>query len=168
MIAPLIAWILACGTSTETHSHEGHDHAHEEGQGNDAEQAPSGPVEGAMGAYTVRLEPSAEALRLVVVDAEGTAVKAEGNAQVLLTGLGEAPQRVLLSADGEAWTGAAKAAGAAGYVAVMRVPVAGNQESARLTWGTVPEQVAAPPAAEHDHGEAGHGHDHGEGGDHTH
>lgn len=172
----ILSLLLACGgaEAPHDHDHEGehahdaegdpahddgaHDGAHDDHHGEAA--ATDGPIEAPLGTYTARLEPSGGALKLIVVDGEGEPVAAEGEAKVMLTGTGEEAQRVVLSASGDAWTGAAKAEGAAGYLAVVTVTVDGHQESARLTWGDVPE--AKPAAETHGHGDGGH--DHGEGG----
>ena len=174
MTTLIIAFLLACG-GTEAphgHDHEGEhahdhdakgDHAHDDAHHDDHRgeaAAKGGPIEAPLGTYTARLEPSGDALKLVVIDSEGKPVTAEGEAKVMLTGTGEEAQKVVLTADGEAWTGSAKAEGAQGYLAVVSVTVGGHEESARLTWGDVPDQKAAPEP--HDHGDGGH--DHGEGG----
>jgi hypothetical protein len=171
-----LALLLACGGTEAPHGHD-HDgdhahhddggHAHEEGHGHDHHEeahhdAPAttgGAIEGPLGAYTARLEPGGDTLRLVVLDAEGKEIPAAGKAKVLLTGTGEEAQKVVLTASGEAWTGAAKVGSAPGYLAVVSVTVDGHQESARLTGGDVREQKPAPEP--HDHGD--HAHDHGEG-----
>jgi hypothetical protein len=127
------------------------------------------PVEAPLGAYTVRLSPTADALTLELIDADGQSIAATGEARVFLTGTGEAPQRVVLQAMDSTWTGAAKAAGAPGYVAVVSLKLGDNAESARLTWGTVPGTPAPEghgstegSGAAHDHGAGSHSH--GEGG----
>lgn len=174
----ILSLLLACGGAAEAphgHDHEGEhahdgegDHAHDEGHHDEAHAgdhhgeaaAKDGTIEAPLGAYTARLEPSASALKLVVMDGEGKPVAAEGEAKVMLTGTGEESQKVVLAASGDAWTGAAVAEGAPGYLAVVNVTVGGHSESARLTWGDVPEAKPAPEP--HDHGEGGH--DHGAGG----
>lgn len=175
----LLALLLACGGTETPH---GHDHDAEGTHAHGAEAPPDhhtsdskaahhhdhpgvvepvgGAIEAPLGTYTARLEPSAESLTLVVTDAEGKPLPAEGEARVMLTGTGEASQKLVLSADGERWSGEAKAVGATGYLAVVSVSVGGHEETARLTWGEVPEQAAAPEP--HDHGDGGH--DHGPGG----
>jgi hypothetical protein len=171
MTTLILSLLLACGGDTE--APHGHDHAATPAQpavvepvappaDQQAEAAatPGATIEAPLGTYTARLEPSADALKLVVVDGEGKPVAAEGEAKVMLTGTGEEAQKVVLAASGDAWTGSAKAAGATGYLAVVNVTVGGHQESARLTWGDVPEAKAAPAPHAHEEG----GHDHGEGG----
>lgn len=162
----VIVLLLGCGTSDHGHSHGpggAHDHGdpHDHGEPADDDEhahdeghhgAEGGVIEAPLGAYIARLKPSAGALELVVLDGEGEPVAAEGEAKVVLTGTGEEAQRVVLTASGDTWTGAAKAEGASGYLAVVNVSVGGHQESARLTWGAEP--------APHDHGDEGHGHDH--------
>ncbi len=164
----LIALMIGCSSAPVPHDHgpDGHDHGaeapvHEANDGK-ATKPESTLHEAKIGKGTARLESSADGLRLVVLDASGAAVAAEGEARVVLTGTGEAPQRVLLAADDEAWTGAAKAEGAPGYIAVVSVNIDGAQETARITWGKVPEPKAAPAKVEHGHDEGGH--DHGDGG----
>ena len=169
-----LALLLAC---SGTEAPKGHDpdrkhahndqakgaHAHDNAHHNDEHgevAAKGGPIEAPLGAYTARLEPTGDALKLVLTDGEGKSVAAEGEARVMLTGTGEEAQKIVLTADGEAWTGPAKAEGAPGYLAVVSVTVGGHEESARLTWGDVPEQKAA--AEPHEHGQGGHDHgDHG-------
>lgn len=144
------------------HDHdEGHDHAagHDHDGGHDAKV----PVDAtevivAMGSRKARLVPGAGALELQVLGEDGAPVTAEGEAKMVLTGTGQAEQRIVLKADGTSWKGDAKLAGAKGYLAVVSVPVGGATQSARFAWGEVPE--AAPAPAPHDHGEGGHGHDH--------
>lgn len=169
----LISLLLACGAPSAPHDHD-HDEAHaHEAEGGHAHEAPkpaaTGRIEAPLGVYTARLEPSADALALTVVDAEGEPVPAAGEARVMLTPTGGEPQRVVLTASGDRWTGPAKASGAPGYLAVVNVEIGGAKESARLTWGEVPEVAPAPEP--HDHAQGGHdaggGHDHGRGG-HTH
>jgi len=168
-----LTFLFACGGAEAPHDHDhdgeaGHhdgEAAHHEEPHHDAPGTAATPIEAPLGAYTARLEPGSGALTLVVVDADGKPVPATGNARVMLTGTGEAPQKVMLSASGEAWTGAAKVEGAPGYLAVVSVTVGGHPESARLTWGEVPEQKPAPKPHDHgdgahDHDEGGHGHPH--------
>ena len=175
----ILALLLACGSAEAPHGHDHEgDHAHDaKGEHHEApedeahhddghhddghhdEAAAKDTIEAPLGAYTARIEPSADTLKLVVIDAEGKAVVAERDARVLLTGTGEAPQKVILVPSGEAWTGPAKVEGAPGYLAVVTVSVGGHQESARLTWGEVP--AAKPAPAAHDHDDAAH--DHGDG-----
>ena len=151
-----LALLFACG-EPHSHPHDG-DHAHDHSEGK-AEPAKAGAIEAPLGAYTARLEPGAEKLRLVVVDADGKAAAAEGEARVVLTGAGEEGQRLVLTADEGGWSGAAKAAGAKGYTAVVSVQLGGDKQVARLTWGEVSE--APPEAAGHDGHKHGEGHKHG-------
>lgn len=164
----LLALLLACGgaEAPQGHDHErddAHDakgdHAHDDAHHGEA-AAKDGAIEAPLGTYTARLEPSGKVLKLVVTDASGKPVAAEGEARVMLTGTGEDPQKVVLTADGEVWAGAARAEGAPGYLAVVSVTVGGHQESARMLWGDVPE--AKPAQEPHGHGDGGN--DHGDGG----
>lgn len=169
MTTLLLALLLACGDADAPHGHahagdHAHEvdgtHAHEEAHPGEhhGAQVEGGPIEAPLGTYTARLEPSADALKLVVLDGAGEPVAAEGEAKVMLTGTGEEAQKLVLAGDGEAWTGAARAAGASGYVAVVSVGVGGHPESARLTWGEIVEpEVAGEP---HAHGDAEHAHAH--------
>ena len=161
----ILMFLLACGDAPHDHDHP-HEHgdpAHEgHAHDDDAMAKPAAMIEAPLGSHTARLTPSAESLELVVLDAKGQPVTAEGEARVVLTGTGEAAQRVVLAPSGASWTGSAKAVGAPGYVAVVQVTVRGNRDSARFTWGEVPKTEPAP----HDHAgdHAGHdhaGHDHG-------
>lgn len=174
MNALVFALLVACGATPHDHDHpEGHDgdHVHhEEGDHHEGHDAEGAAIEAPLGSFTARLVPSADALELVVLDG-GEPVAAEGEARVMLTGTGGEAQRVVLAPSGSSWKGAAKAAGAPGYVAVVQVAVGGHTESARLTWGTVPEAAPAPEPEDHggdghDHGDGGHAHDHGS--DHEH
>ena len=83
-------------------------------------------------------------LRLTVRDAAGPVIGSGGEARVVLTGTGEDPQRVVLTVDGDAWTGSAGAAGAPGDTAVTSVTFRGHTETERVTWGTVPADEAPP------------------------
>lgn len=171
----ILSLLLACGGSEAPHGHDhegkhahdaegdyAHDDGHPDGAHDDhnGEAATNGLIEAPLGAYTARLEPSAGALKLTVVDAEGKPVAAEGEAKVMLTGTGEEPQKVVLAASGDAWTGAAKTEGAPGYLAVVNVTVGGHQESARLTWGEVATAKPAPQPHDHGDGADDHGHEH--------
>ena len=181
MIPVLFGLFIACGSpgphdhdhGDGPHSHDhgdkGHDHgkaAKAEPKADKAEDAGASEVmEGKLGDHTARLARTAEGLRLVVHDADNKPVTPAGEARVVFTGTGEEEQRVVLSADGEAWTGAAKATGAKGYLAVISVEIGGAKQTARLTWGDVPEPKAAAEPHDHDHGDGAHAHEHG---DHTH
>jgi len=173
----LFALLLACGgPAPHEHGHDhdaGHahdhdaDHAnhHEDVQPHDGDGAAADEgadaIEAPLGTHTARLEPSADALRLVVLDDQGAPVKAQGQAKIVLTGTGEDPQRVVLEADGDGWSGPARASGAKGYLAVVNVKLGGARQSARLTWGEVPEAAPAPAPHDHPDGEAPHDHPHG-------
>ena len=149
----------------------GHDHGedHAEGAGHNhvAEHAKLEPMAAVavtpgafpVGAWMATLEPSATSLKLTLVDSRGGAVAPEGEAKVVLTGTGMEEQRLTLPVADGGWAGAAKAAGAKGYTAVVSVTVGGTSESGKVLWGEVPEAKAAPKA--HGHGEGGH--EHGEG-----
>lgn len=158
--------LAACeeGSHDNEHGHGDHTHA-DHSHGEPAVAAPDSPIEATAGALKVTLTPSADALRLQVADAEGQPVKPAGEARVVLTGTGEKQQRIVLSPDGDGWSGPAKASGAPGYIAVVSFKHNESDESARLTWGEVPEPEAAPAPAEEDDGhdgdhEHGHGHEH--------
>jgi len=164
--------MLAC--STTPHEHGDHDHDHGDGTHTHAEEKPaaapsadSEAIEAQVAGHTLRVEPSAKTLKITVVDGEGKPVAASGEARVLLTGTGDKPQRIMLQPDGDAWTGPAIAAGADGYVAVIKLKIGGIDQATRVTWGDVPEAAPPTPAPAHDHGAEGHGHDHGPGG-HSH
>ena len=169
MNMPIIALLMACGGQVP-HSHDGdgnhvHNEASDHGDDDKHDRAHHAKeaIEAPLGTHTARLEPTADSLKLVVVDGEGKAVAAGGEAKVMLTGTGEEAQKVILKASGDGWTGAAKAEGASGYLAVVTVSVGGHQESARLVWGDVPE--AGPAREAHDHGDEAldhgdHGHQH--------
>ncbi len=187
----LIATLLFCGCGGTDHPPDHpHEHGGEDGHTHgsaaaspDAETAAaSASMEVpafSLGSLTATLEPSADRLRLAARDASGAAVSPTGEARIVLTGTGEAEQRVVLTAGDGAWSGSARAVGASGYVAVVSLPVDGHTETARVTWGAVP---ATPPTGDQDdhghHGDAGHGHDggaghdghggHGHDGGHTH
>ena len=180
LLAPL-ALLTACdegdhghehGPNTHTHGDEaGHDHAAPEAAPEVVEVASApppatdlpgaGPQAFQLGAWTATLSATDSALSLSAVDEHGEAVTPFGEIRVVLTGTGEDEQRVVLAPEDAGWTGAAKAAGASGYTAVVGAEVGGQRESARVTWGEV------PAAKDHGHGDDGHGHDHGEGG-HSH
>lgn len=179
----LFASLAACDGGTQEAA-DGHDHKpgqaeHHEAESpddqaappaKDAASAPEGAVTFALGPHKATLLPGPDSLTLTVVDATGSAVEPSGEAKVMLTGTGQEAQKLVLEADGDAWKGAAKAQGAAGYTAVVSVPVAGVTESGKATWGSVP---AAKPAHDHedgehahddadDHHDDDHGHDHGD------
>ncbi len=177
--------LLACGGEAPTpaaddhghdhakgEAHEGHDeghgHDHAEGHDHDAGHAAKVPVDAtevvvAMGSHKARLVPGGGQLELQVLGEDGTPVAAEGEAKMVLTGTGQAEQRIVLKGEGTSWKGEAKLDGAKGYLAVVSVPVGGATQSARFVWGEVP--APAPASAPHGHGKGDH--DHG-GGDHNH
>ena len=102
-----------------------------------------------------------DTLRITATDASGAAVSHSGEIRVVLTGTGEEEQRVVLTADSRGWSGPVRALGAPGYVAVLSATMDGRTETARTTWGEVPE---AAPAHDEQHthdGQGDHGHDHG-------
>ncbi len=187
-LASAALFVAACGDTEEghddEHGHGHHDHdntaakAHHDddhGHADHGHAAPTaaGPAEGApappafaLGGAQGALVATAEGLRLTVRDAAGAPVAPAGEAKVVLTGTGEAPQRLVLKPDGDGWAGPAKAAGAPGYVAVVSVALGGHTESGRTSWGALLTVEAAPaPAPAHDAGDAdeGHGHGHGHG-----
>ena len=185
-----LALMIACGThphdegshshddATEAHDADGqhaaedhHEAHHADGQHEASETAPTEPVEANLGSHTGRLEPGDDAVRLVILAADGTTLPSQGEARMVLTphnadGSAQEQQRVVLSSDGSGWTGPAKAAGAAGYVAVVSVTIDEKQESGRFSWGQVPaaEPVEHDHDKAHEHGEGGH--EHGQGHDH--
>ncbi|MCB9780956.1 MAG: hypothetical protein H6742_20475 [Alphaproteobacteria bacterium] len=85
-----------------------------------------------------------------------------GDVRVLLTSTGQEPQRVVLQPDGDGWAGAASAAGAAGYIAVISTEVEGATWSGRASWGDVTEVTPAPkpPPPPYEEDDDGHGHGH--------
>lgn len=169
--------LAGCGEADHDHAHDhdaasGHEHASPASTpaaapAPAAASAPAAaPADFALGAWTARLEASADGLRLTARDASGAAVAPTGEARVVLTGTGQAEQRVVLAADEAGWSGPAQAAGAPGYIAVVSLEVDGHAESARVSWGEVPAAAPAPQAAEpaHEHeAGTGDGHDHGHG-----
>lgn len=179
MMFAIVASLMGCATPTtdpapvpapapapaDAHDHEGEaGHAHPSPTPGAAASDAPGPFP--LGTHLARLTATAEGLRLTVQDASGAPITPAGEARIALTGTGEDAQRVVLTPDGEGWSGAAKAVGATGYVAVVAVDLAGHAESGRVTWGTVPVAAPAPAPAPHDHGEGGHEHGEGHGHDH--
>ncbi|MCO4746068.1 MAG: hypothetical protein KC912_14830 [Proteobacteria bacterium] len=161
-----LALLLACGpTEEEPHGHDhdapaAHEHEADHAHGDEAHHdTPAGPEPAAIGERSMRIEPTATTLRVVLTEADGKPATTAGEAKVVLTGTGEEEQRLVLTPDGEAWTAPANAEGAKGYTAVVSVEIDGVTEVARFAWGDVP----APKT--HDHGDGGH--DHGDG-DHAH
>lgn len=169
--ALLLLW--ACGEGDHDHGHDhdgeaGHDHVEQAPTPEADPAAEIAPVSFpafALGDWTAQLEATGEGLKLTASDASAAAVAPEGEARVVLTGTGQEQQRVVLKPGDSAWTGAAKASSATGYIAVVSLEVEGKKESARVTWGEVPAVEAAPKAEEHPHGDDDHndGHDHGHG-----
>ena len=171
-LTPTLALALLLAGCSGDHGHDhgagGHDHepdapaqAGDQPAASDpataAESAAaSSPVELQLGSRLARLEPSASALRLTVLGADGAAMVPAGDAKVVLAPTGQPEQRVTLRAEGDAWAGAAKAAGAPGYVAVVSLELDGTLQSGRVTWGDVPEPAPAATPEPDDHG-----HDHG-------
>lgn len=156
----------ACG-SADDHGHDhghGHDHAATEPKPpaapTDAAPAPAAdaPAEAALGAWTVHLSATADALSLTAFDSEGNPVAPSGSVRVELTPAGADAQSLTLEPDGDAWSGAAQP-GDGAYMAVITATVDGTEQTARIM-----AQGAAPPAAPaagdpvggHDH--AGHDH----------
>lgn len=162
-----------------------HDHAHDQAPGQEQAHdhgeaapppAPAPPApppaaaagsvhEAPLGAHTARLEVVPEGLKLTVTDGSGALVAATGEARIVLTGTGEAEQRVILSPSADGWRGPARASTAPGYVAVLSLELAGHTETARLSWGEVPAPAPAAAPAPHTHPEGegddrGHGHGH--------
>jgi len=186
LLTAALLTLAGCSESDDGHDH-GHDHDHGHGHGGDHDAAPAaktppapppeaaappkqGPVEASLGAHTAQLQPTADGLRLTVTGADGAAIQPVGEAKVVLTGTDEEPQRLVLKPDGAGWSGAAKAEGAKGYVAVVSLKVGDHTETARASWGEVPAPASAPSAkkdGDHGHGEEQGGHDHA-GHDHKH
>ena len=172
-LTPTLALALLLAGCGGDHGHDhgagGHDHepevpvrdAGDQPAASDHATAPesaaaSSPVELQLGSRVARLEPSASTLRLTVLGADGAAMVPAGDAKVVLTPTGQPEQRVTLKPEGDAWVGAAKAAGAPGYVAVVSLELDGTLQSGRVTWGDVPEVAPAATPEPDDHG-----HDHG-------
>jgi hypothetical protein len=157
----VLTLLFACGEAHD-HPHPHDDHAHEahEAPAPKEQGATQKNFEGKLGDFTAKLEPSAQSLRLIVVDGSGKPIQATGEARVVLTGAGEAEQRLVLTADDDGWTGAGKATGAAGYQAVVTLEVSGVQQVATIGWGQAPDPKPTE-AHGHDHGnDDGHGHAH--------
>lgn len=171
--------LVGCGEADPEDGHDrGHDHAagvdhhDDEALATDKPVPPSAAAPSAatpqpfsLGGWTATLQATDTGLRLSAKDARGADVAAAGEARVVLTGTGEDEQRVVLAAGTEGWTGSARATGAKGYVAVVSLEVDGHTETARVTWGEVPDAAPAPkaeePTPDHDDGhDHGHGHGH--------
>ena len=176
---PLFVVLSACGGTPAEHGHPhdgAHDHEHpaKEAPAPVAADAPAAaptasPPEVAMGTHRARLEATATALTLTVIDATGAAITPAGEARVQLTGTGEEAQRVVLQPQGSGWSGEARASGAEGYVAVVSVDIDGHPESARFAWGKVPEASHGHAHDEgHDHEGDLHPHEHDDEGGHAH
>lgn len=152
-------------TACEEGAHD-HDHAHDEqhthaASESEVQPAPSSPVEATVGDLSLRLEPSADTVRLKVSAQDGQEAMLDGDARIVLTGTGEDEQRVVLKSDGDSWVGSARAAGAPGYIAVISFSHGGTTQTARLTWGEVPVLESAPELEAEQDDEHGHGHGHG-------
>lgn len=177
-LLPVLVLLLAGCPHDHDHDHAGgHDHDHKHGEEAPHEHAPAeateAPAEAApaedaaageavsfpLGAWTGSLTVAADSLKLTLAGADGAAVAAEGEAKVVLTGVGEEAQRLTLPAADGGWAGPAKATGAKGYTAVVSVTVGGVTESGKATWGDVPAPKPVEPKDDHDH-EAGHSHEH--------
>lgn len=146
------------GDDAHDHGEGHHEGAHDQG-GETKVPVDAAKIEVAMGAHTARLVPGGGQVELQVLGKDGAPIAAEGEARMVLTGTGEAEQKVVLKADGASWKGEAKVGGAPGYLAVVSVPVSGTTQSARFVWGEV--QEAAPAPKPHDHGDGAH-EDHGD------
>ena len=171
-LAAALLLLSGCDSHDDDHDHgHGHEEAHEAtpaAQPQPAAQpsaAAESPFEAPMGSGTVRLTPAADRIHLTLTDADGSAVAPAGEVRVVLTPTDGEEQRIVLTPDGEGWSGAANAAGASGYVAVVSRQHAGQTETARLAWGDAPEapdEVPEEPDHKHkDGGEHAHGHGHG-------
>lgn len=174
-LAAALLLISGCDSHDDDHAHE---HGHE-AHGTTpaatpaatpapaAEPAPASgaTVEAALGEGTVRLTPSGERIHLTLTDAAGAAVPPDGEVRVVLTATAGEEQRIVLTPDGDGWSGAASAAGASGYVAVVSRQHDGQTQTARLAWGDAPEAPAElPEEPAHEHkasGDHDHGHGHG-------
>lgn len=169
-LIPLLALLLIGCNHDHDHGHEGgHDHDHKHGEDAAHEHTPAptpapaattgpaAPGAFAVGTWSATLVPTPDTLSLTLLSG-GTPVAPEGDAKVVLTGVGEDEQRLTLPASGDGWSGPAKAAGAAGYTAVVSVTIGGVTQSGKIQWGAVPDP---PPAASDDHGEPGHSHEPG-------
>lgn len=160
--------VTACGESAppedDAHGHGHHDHDADPG-GHDHADSPNTPGTFRVGSHNARLLTSAKGIRLQLTASDGSRVTPSGVARVVLTGTGEDSQRLELTPEGDGWVAVAKAHGAPGYVAVVRVELDGHTEAGRVSWGAVPE-LSAPPTSTtgptDDDGDAhGHGHGHG-------
>jgi len=147
--------------------HDEHGHADHDNVASDGAPEVGGAVSFKLGGNDGTLSASAETLTLTLEGADGAAIAPEGVVKVVLTGTDEDSQRVVLKPADGGWSGAAKAAGAKGYVAVIDWTVGGRVETARATWGEVPEAKAAPKKEAADDHEDDEGHGHG-GHDHGH
>lgn len=122
-------------------------------------------IEAAMREHTARLTPGGDHLMVEVFDSEGASVAPTGEGKMVLTGTGEAPQRLVLTPAESGWKADATLSGAPGYLAVVSVPIGGATQSARFSWGDVPQAGPAPAphahgADDHDHDDGDHDHDH--------
>lgn len=176
------AFLLVAGCAEESdHAHgSGSDHDHDGAHDNEPAPAPkpaevkpaaeaavpaaTNPVQVPIGGIMATLTPGAEALTLTLNN-EGTEVKVSDEAKVVLTGTDEEPQRVVLKATGQGWSGAAKASGAKGYTAVISMTIDGKVQTAKASWGEVPKAPEADEGhghGDHEHAEEDEGHSHGE------
>ncbi|MCO4769696.1 MAG: hypothetical protein KDA24_06655 [Deltaproteobacteria bacterium] len=191
----LTALLLTAGCGADSgHGHEHGDHGHGDHHGSEAAEAPATPAEKAaeaksapaekaaeaksaplagtqtavdvpLGAWTGRLVASTTGLDLSISNSDGTPMIPTGEVRVVLTGVGEEAQRIVLLPDGASWKAPASVTGAAGYTAVVSMEVGGHTESGRATWGDVPPPKTAPAKDDHAHakddhahGDAGHNH----------
>ena len=170
---PVLALSLLLAGCGE-HDHDGgHGHEHGDAAGHAEHDAaptpapakvaaaaavPSAPLDLTLGHHGAQLAVRDGGLDLTLAD-EAPA----GEARVVLTGVGQEPQKLVMTAGESGWTTDAKTTGAAGYVAVVTWTHDGNTESARVQWGDVPV-AKAPEKVEHDdhgdhpHGAGGHNH----------
>ncbi|MFT5679691.1 MAG: hypothetical protein ACI8RZ_000596 [Myxococcota bacterium] len=172
-LAAALILLAGCDSHDDESDHD-HGHGHDATQEAPPAVAPptatpppapaAAPIEAALGDATVKLAPTADSLRLTLVDASGAAIAPGGEARVVLTPTGGEEQRIVLKADGDGWSGPAAAVGASGYVAVVSLQRDGQTQTARLAWGDAPEAPEvtpeAPPEASHDDGDHAHGHGH--------
>jgi len=110
--------------------------------GHKAAEAPPLSAEAALGARTVRLEPSSDRVRVYLLEAGGASAEASGQGAAVLKTEGEADQSVELVASEDHWYGEAKLKPAVGYEAEVTLPVDGADERVTLRWGFVVDQGA--------------------------
>ena len=168
LTALLFATTACSGEQDHGHDHD-HDGAHQAEVPADEPATPAEPatpepdaITGAMGPWTVELEPSADRVQVVATDAQGDAVTPEGELHLALTAASGGTEMVTLRPDGAGWSGPATIADDGAYMAQLTGPAG----SARLMWGktatghTMKTPEPAPDADENDHGGHDHGHDH--------